>query len=245
MSLSLQKKAASQTTGSTRRSSGSLIPSVPRVNLLPAEIIDRRSLRSLRRMLLFVLLGVIVLCAGLGFFSWSNLVRAEADLEAEQQRTSDLLLEQRKYVEVTAVKSRIELTRDALDYVSQTEVDWDSVLGMVASATPEEVLLGSITVEAATPLTGAPAAADPLAAPSIGTMTLTGSSDTRPDISAWTSALEGLPGVVDARIVVTSAVREEDEAPSSFNFEVTVALSDVLQRADGLVANLPAESEGK
>lgn len=228
--------------GVTKRSSVPLIPAIPQVNLLPAEIAQGRSLRKVKRYLLYALVGVIlaIVLAAVGL----NLLhqQAEADLRAEQGRTDDLLLEQRKYMPVTVVQERLSLTEDALDYVSRTDIEWADLLSYVSGATPDEVRISSFTAAANSPLAISAITDAPLYPLNVGTLTLEGTADTRPDATAWTRGLLKIPGVANARIDV-AAVEDLDAEEEYFNIKVTVLLDPSAQRADGQIANLAVDEE--
>lgn len=243
MSLSLKKRPKSEqsvsTTGSSRAPQGSVIPTVPRVNLLPKEIIEKRGLKSLRRVLALVVLAVILAGAAATFASTLAVNSAQEELNQEQLRTTTLLAEQRRYAEVTVVTDRLRLTEDALEYISRSDLDWSTILGMISSATPDEVLIKSLSTTTATPLERASDSSEPLVPTSIGSIALEGTAETRPDVSSWTNALEALPGINDARILVVDPAEGDDS--EFFTVSVTVQLDPSLQRADGRIANLPAE----
>jgi len=242
VSLSLKKTSSTEQRTVARaggRGGSTLVPAVARVNLLPKEITERRGLRSLQRLLALVLLAVVILGAILTFGSSRMLGDAKDALSQEEQRTTRLLAEQRRYAAVTAVTDRLRLTNDALEYVSRSDVDWALVLGMIASVTPEEVLVAEMKADTETPLVGGSDNAKPLEPANIGTFELTGTALTRPDASTWATDLEALPGVAEARI---SVVEQADTAAEKFyKVTVTMILDPSLQRADGRIANIPAE----
>lgn len=242
MSLELKRSSSSRTSGARtagRQTNASLVPPVARVNLLPKEIADRRGLRSLQRMLAAGVAAVILLGVGLVVVSSMTLSQAQEQLTAEQQRTTTLLAEQRRYAEVTFVTDRLKLTNDALEYVSRSDVDWSLVLGMIASVTPDDVLVESMTADTATPLVGAGDGAEALMPVSIGSFELVGTAIARPDISTWSNDLEALPGIAEARISIVT--KEDGEGDELYAVTVTMQLEPTLQRADGRIANLPID----
>lgn len=242
MSLELKRPSSSRTSGARttgRQTNASLVPSVARVNLLPKEIADRRGLKSLQRMLAAGVGAVILLGVGLVVISSMALNQAQEELTAEQQRTTTLLAEQRGYAEVTLVTDRLRLTNDALEYISRSDVDWSLVLGMIASVTPDDVLVESMTADTATPLVGAGDGGEALLPVTIGSFELVGTAIERPDVSTWSTDLEALPGVAEARISVVA--KEGDDSEEFYSVTVTMQLDPTLQRADGRIANLPVD----
>lgn len=245
MNLSLKKPKQGATGAqkvATRVAGGSVIPTIARVNLLPKEITERRGLKSLQRILAVAVLAVVVLGAVLAFLSSMSLSNAQDSLTAEQQRTTTLLAEQRRYAAVTVVTDRLRLTNDALEYVSRSDVDWSLVLGMIASVTPEDVLIAEMKADTATPLVGSGDGNAALMPATIGAFELKGTAIDRPNVSMWASGLEALPGVSEARISVVEQSDADDK--EFYAVTVTMQLDPSLQRADGRIANLPPQ-EGK
>lgn len=196
------------------------VPPRAQVNLLPQETVTARGVRGLKRRLVYAMLGFVVLVVVVVVLTSMRVDTAQADLEREQQRTSDLLVEQSRYVEVTAVKERLVSTQSALAFASSTEVRWSDVLAYVSGATPEGVLITSLTAQTASPTAGPPTSADPLQEEGLGMITLGGTSATRPDVTAWSRALNRVPGFGDARVLVSSQV--DGEGFEVFETTVTV-----------------------
>ena len=209
------------------------VPPRAQVNLLPQETVAARGIRGLQRKLVYAMLGFVVLIVIVVFFTSMRVDNAQADLEREQQRTSDLLLEQSKYIEVTAVKARLVTTQAALLFASSTEVRWSEFFAYVAGATPEGVLITSWTAQTADPTAGPPTSADPLQEEGLGMITIGATSATRPDVTAWSRALNRVPGFGDTRILVSSQV--DGEGVEWFETTVTVrVLKTALSNAAGM-----------
>jgi Tfp pilus assembly protein PilN len=196
------------------------VPPRAQVNLLPTEIVTARGVRGLQRKLVYAVLGFVALIAIVVVFTSMRVDNAQSDLEAEQQRTSQLLVEQSKYIEVTAVKARLVTSQAALLYASSTEVRWADYLALVAGATPEGVLITSLTAQTADPTAGAAVVTDPLETEGLGLLTIGATSTTRPDVTAWSRSLNRVPGFADARILVSS----QDDSDGELRFETTVTV---------------------
>ena len=213
----------------------SMMESVPvraQVNLLPTEIVAARGIRGLQRKLALGVLGFVALVIIAVVFASLRVDNAQTDLANEQQRTTDLLLEQRKYITVTEVKTRLVASQGALLSASSTEILWADYLALIAGATPDGVVLTSMTSETSTPLAGPAAIADPLQREGVGVITLGARSLTRPDVTAWTRALNQVPGLGDARILVSTVSGNEGE--DVFEASVTVrVLTTALSTAAG------------
>ena len=158
---------------------------------------------------------------------------AQSDLATEQHRTSDLLMEQRKYVAVTQVKDRLLLAQGAFTSASSTEILWADYLALIAGATPEGVTITSLTTDTASPVTGPAAIADPLQQEGLGVITVGATSATRPDVTSWSRALNRVPGLGDARILVSSVTGEE----GAVTFETSVTIR-VLASAHSTAAGM-------
>lgn len=170
----------------------------PRVDLLPASLRERRQQKRLRRGM-YAGIGVIagLLAAGVaGSLSFS--ATAAASLADEQAITLDLLGQQARYAELSAVQDRIALAEAAQRVGAGTEVDWSAYLTQLRSTLPSGVSLTSVSVDAASPLAVYEQGTAPLEGPRIATLSFTAASRELPDVPVWIDALRTLPAFVDA-----------------------------------------------
>ncbi len=170
----------------------------PRVDLLPPEVRVLRKGKGIRRRLAF---GVIVVL--LGVTGVTVLARAQADsaktnLANAQARTQDLLIQQRKYIEVSKLQNEIDTIRAAQQVGTSTEIDWESYLNSVQATLPADVTISTVNIDTATPFAPYTQATAPLQGARVATLTFTARSSTLPQVPAWLNALVTLPGYSDA-----------------------------------------------
>ncbi|MGN6426709.1 hypothetical protein [uncultured Leifsonia sp.] len=175
-----------------------VIGAEPRVDLLPPEVLAARQSRSTRRALGLGVIGVLVLT--LGAIGGSSLLAASAnqDLVAAQNRTTDLLTQQQKYMEVRKVQDQVKVVQAAQQVGASTEIDWRDYLVKVQQTLPPEVSLKVITVDSASPLAAYAQSTAPLQGARIATLSFTADSPTLPQVPSWLDSLAKLPGFVDA-----------------------------------------------
>jgi hypothetical protein len=170
----------------------------PQVDLMPPEVRAGRRLRRTKRMLVFVIVGILAI-AMVGYTGAELQARsASSDLEAVQQETARLTLAQSKFAEVPKILGEIGNAETARQQGTSTEILWKSYLDAMRAITPAGVAVDNLTVAAAEPMKPAPQASDPLAAPSMGSIQFTAKSLTTIGTSDWIDALDAVPGFADA-----------------------------------------------
>ncbi|MCU1437695.1 MAG: hypothetical protein JWP66_782 [Naasia sp.] len=195
------------------------IGGVPRVDLLPASLREKRMQKRFRRGIYVGIGGVaVLLAAGIAGATAFGAV-ASANLAAEQAVTLDLLGQQAQYAELSAVQERIVLAEAAQQVGAGTEIDWSDYLGKLRATLPAGVTLTSVTVDAATPLAVYEQGTGPLEGARIATLTFTASSPGLPDVPVWIDALRTLPAFVDA---IADSVTLDDTGSYAVNMTLHI-----------------------
>ena len=181
---------------------------VPRVNLLPPEIIAGRRFAVLQRRLVLLLLLVVVGCAAATWWAQGAVSTAAAELDAANHRTGVLQVEKAKYAEVPQVTAAVEAALTTRQQAMAADVLWYRYLNDIALATSTNTWLSSMTV---TTTSSVPAVgSDPLAPAGIGSLAITGQTTSLPNVGVWLEALDGIAGVKGTTLV--AATREGDVA---------------------------------
>jgi hypothetical protein len=213
---------------------------VPRVNLLPNEILEGRRFRRVQRLLA---VAVLTCVAGAGATVWwaqEGRSQAETELADERTVTSQLNVQKNSYSEVPRLLAAVEAATTARQQAMATDVSWYSYLNRLALATGDDVTLSSIKVTMTDPTAAVPASG--AAAPTtigpvgIGTISFTGSAGAFRKVSAWLESVEGVAGIDASRLA--SAVLQEDATP------VTSGGTGAVADAEGNGTGTPAASEG-
>lgn len=177
---------------------GLVIGGVPRVDLLPPEVRAHGKSKTLRRGLVMGVLGVTLLVIlGVGGASFLAL-QSQSALAAEQARTTSLLSQQSKYVELRKMQSEATLIKAAQSVGASTEIDWKAFLDNIQATLPANVVVNTVTVDSATPLAIYEQPTAPLQGERIATVSFTATSPTLPEIPKWLTALSSLKGYSDA-----------------------------------------------
>ncbi|GAB4067624.1 hypothetical protein GCM10028777_24180 [Angustibacter speluncae] len=218
MAIDMDKSAA---VASTALSSGY---AVPRVNLLPPEILAERRLRRTQLGLAAVVLAVTGLVAGGFVLSAASVAQAEDALADEQSVTNDLLAEQAKYSEVPKVIAEVEAAQAGRETAMSSDVLWFDYLSHLSASYPENVWVKDLTVTAAP--ASATAVPDPtgLVTPGIATISVSGTARSHDDVAAWLDVLDATPGFADATYSV--AARNDIETTALVDFSSTVTVTE-------------------
>lgn len=170
----------------------------PRADLMPPEIRLKRSQlrtrRSLRLALFGVFLLVVVACGGA--WAWSAI--AQTSLAAAQAQQQSLVAQQAKYSKVTTIQNATTLIKAGQIIGDATEIDWQDYLTKLQATLPAGVVLSTVSIGTADPMTAYAQSTTPLEGDRIATLAFTATSPSLPSIPVWLDGLKSLPGFVDA-----------------------------------------------
>ena len=169
-----------------------------RVDLLPQELRIKRKGKVVRRRLGFLVILVAVLVGGASALVRAQAVQAKLDLSIEQSNAQSILLQQRKYGEVSKIQKQVNTIQAAQQVGTSTEINWKSYLISVQATLPPNVTLDSVNIDSATPFASYAQASAPLQGERIATLSFTAISSTLPQVPKWLIALATLPGYADA-----------------------------------------------
>lgn len=181
------------------KSGGRLVIGGPaQANLLPPEVGAAAQGRILRRnAIVIIIIAVLVVIAGYAGASVLSIA-SQAQLDAANTRTQDLIAQQNKYAEVKRVTSLLATGKSAQKVGMSTEIDWKAFLTDIQGSLPSGTLVTNFTAETATPLVDFTQPAVPLQGSRIGEITFTATSKSLPSVEVWLDALAKLHGYVDA-----------------------------------------------
>ena len=197
----------------------------PQVNLLPPEVRSRRALGRTKARLALSLIVVFLLLVLAFVYATFTRSQASGHLADQQAEIARLLSEQAKYAEVPQVKGEIAREQTARTLGTSTEVMWKDYVLAIQAVTPEGVSLVDLNTNMPTPIAAVTGAEDPLMDLSVGYISFTGRADTLPDVSAWISALDSIPGFGDA--TVTTAAFTDDQGTTAYTVSSTVQVNEV------------------
>ena len=170
----------------------------PGADLLPPELRQYSKVRTLRRRMWSGVAALgLVMILGTGAAALEAM-QMQSNLTAEQNRTTALLVEQRKYGTVRTVQEEASLVKAGQQVGTSTEIDWQKYLNAVQATLPANVVLTSVTIEAGSPLQSYAQASVPLQGARVATLSFAARSATLPEVPTWLNSLTSLPGYADA-----------------------------------------------
>jgi Tfp pilus assembly protein PilN len=223
---------------------------LPRVNLLPPEIAERKALRRLQAGLAAGvaatagLVGLLYLSAG------SGLEAAESELAAAQAEQATLQRRVSALSHVSQARGRIENAKTTLVTVMGGEIRWSRYLNDLSLTLPDNVWVKSMTVTgnaapatatagaaAATPSpapgsTSGSAAATPAASTAgpVATVTFTGYALSHDDVAVWLETLAKQKGYADPYFSDSKSEMIGDKRVVTFTSTVTVTADALSKR---------------
>jgi len=215
---------SAQRTKRQGRSAGSalVVGGLPRVDLLPTEVlVDRRQRAGVRRAWLGVVVVAVAVAASVVLAS-ANAVQAESQLAQTRQETDSLLLQQQQYREVRSTETQSDLLRAAQAVGGSTEIDWQATLQRVQDSLPAGVTIAGVQIDSATPLKAYDQATSPLQGQRVATLTIDAASTALPSVPAWLDSIKGIPGYVDGNANSVTL----DSATNIYTVDMTIHLNE-------------------
>lgn len=197
---------------------------LPRVNLLPPEIEERRRFRRVQYGLGGGALASVAVMGLLYAGAVGSARDAQADLRDATAAGQAVQAEQAKYADVAAVYARAEAAELMLTQAMAEEIRYSNHLGQLARTVPEQIWLKNV---AFTQTPAAPAPGDTM--PSIGTVTFTGVGYGHDDVATWLDTLAAHKGY--AKPYLTSSTEALVGERVTVDFVTNVVLTpDSLSR---------------
>ena len=195
---------------------------VPRVNLLPPEILEARGFARMQRALAAAVVGVILLAGAGTWWAGSGVSAAQASLDVAQTEGAQLQTEKAKYVAVPQVTAQVDAAELARQQAMAEDILWYSYLNQIAMATTKDVWLTSLTASVAGPQAGS----DPLAPAGLGTLKIDGQATGYDDVAAWMEALDRIAGIKGSELnSATRATTSGDSTSGPITFAGTSTIT--------------------
>jgi Tfp pilus assembly protein PilN len=174
------------------------IGSLPRVNLLPAEIAEARRFRQIKVGLGCAIGGAVAVVGLLYVGASSGVSGAQTDLDSATARHASLQAQTTKYRDVTAVYARASAAQGMLTQAMGEEVRFSQFLNDLSLTVPENVWLKNVTFTQTTATTpAAPNSATAITTPGIGNVSFQGTGFSHDDVALWLESLAGQKGYAD------------------------------------------------
>ncbi len=171
---------------------------LPRVNLLPPEIGERRRLKKVQTGLGAGVAAAAVVVGALTLLAMAQVDSAQEDLDASKSRGVKIQAEANKFAEVPLVYAQVEAAEARLGQAMGQEVRWSFFLNDLSLKTPNKVWLTKMTVTQnvdAAATVAAPATPGSYLTPGLGSVTFEGNGLAHNDVAAWLDALAKQKGL--------------------------------------------------
>jgi hypothetical protein len=203
---------------------------VPKVNLLPPEILQARRLVALKRLLAGAVAAIVLVCIGATVWAQLRASAAQDELDAVQARGATLRGEQARYAAVPKLLNLIQAADGARERAMSQDVLWYGFMSDLAVTTPEGITLSGLQVSLDKPTVNT----DPLVPTGLGTVTFTGTAKHVPDVAAWLDAVAHIHGVDGSTLqtVTREDTKHGDSSPLNFTTSVTVTSNALTHRYD-------------
>lgn len=166
---------------------------LPRVNLLPPEIAEKRAFQRIQMGLGAAGLASVAVVGLLYVSANQSVSSANEELASAKSEGVTLQVQAAKYRDVTAVYAAAAAAQAQLTTAMGDEVRYSQLLNDLALTVPSSVWLKSVAFAQTAPPPGAAAGAVPAAGtPPIGTFTVTGVGFSHDDVAIWLESIAGL-----------------------------------------------------
>ncbi len=177
-----------------QRAEATGLASLPQVNLIPVEIIERRRLRVVQSGLGGCLVAAVVLLVVLYLLAASAVSARQRDLAAAQAEHASVQKQVDSYANVGQTYALVDQAHGLLRDAGGSEVQWSHYLTDLSLRIPSTVWLNQVTVAPA--VAAAPAGAVGVI-PAIATITFTGVALSHDDVAVWLDSLAKERGWTD------------------------------------------------
>jgi Tfp pilus assembly protein PilN len=214
---------------STARDASTLLATLPRVNLLPPEIEERRRFKKVQAGLgvgVAVAVGVV---GALVLVTNGQVSNAKSDVDTQTARGTVLQADVAKYADVPLVYAQVDAAKAQLTQAMGQEVRWSRFLNDLSIITPGKVWLTNVTVvqqDANSALATAAPVAGAYETPNIGTITFQGKGSTHNDVAAWLKALGTERGL--ANPYFTRSTEQKIGTEDSVTFDSQAVITEDL-----------------
>jgi Tfp pilus assembly protein PilN len=204
---------------------------LPRVNLLPPEILEVRSVRRAQVGLGAAVAASLLVVGGLWGLASIDQASAQQDLDAASARQTAVNRETGALADVAATYTQIQQRRTVLSSAMSGEVLWSQYLTDLALLVPDNVWLEKMSVAPVTAATapgstgvaGTPGFGPQTAAGAIATITFTGRAISQDDVTNWLQSISRGKGFTNVYFT-DSTLQKYGEKAKAVQFTSTVSV---------------------
>ena len=167
------------------------LAALPRVNLLPPEIAERRRARVIRVGMGAAVAASVVVVAAAYLMAHSSATSAQSDLEAAQSQNTLLRAQVAKFAGDESLRAQRDAQQTMLQTAMAPEIQWSHYLNDLSLRIPNNNWITKVSISetfgSATP--AAATAGSALADAGVGKITFEGMAFTHDDVATWLDSL--------------------------------------------------------
>jgi Tfp pilus assembly protein PilN len=171
------------------------LAALPRVNLLPPEIAEKRRARMIQAGMGAAFAASLVVVGAVYFMAHSSATHAQSDLAAAQSQNTSLRAEITKYAGDESKRAELSAQQTMLSTAMGNEIQWSHFMNDLSLRIPDNIWVKHMTF-AETAVPGGTAASAPagpnaavLADAGIGKISFEGVAYTHDDVATWLDSL--------------------------------------------------------
>jgi Tfp pilus assembly protein PilN len=172
----------------TQTLSTSQLAALPRVNLLPPEIAEKRRQRALQAGMGAAVAAAVVGVAAGYLMAHSSATSAQNDLASAQAQTASLKAQVAQYAGDETMRAQLTAEQTMLSTAMGQEVQWSHYLNDLTLRIPDNVWVTQMTLSEGATSGSAPAAAATSGC-NIGSVNVSGTAFTHDDVATWLDSL--------------------------------------------------------
>ena len=203
------------------------------VNLLPPELRERQAIRRTTSLVVAAGLAVLALIAILYFFQVQKLSQVQTDLEAQQNRNSQLESQIASLQEFADLQGQLAAKQALVAEIFVNEVSWSSALLDVSRVIPDASYLTNLTGQITPTVVGEVPTEPTGGTPEttlIGSMSFAGVANQTETIATWITRLEEVQGWVNAWV---NSAQEDSPLSRIYTFSNGLDLTQEAATACG------------
>jgi Tfp pilus assembly protein PilN len=197
---------------------------MPRVNLLPAEIAQAARFRRLQFAMGAAVVGAVVVVGALYVHGKSAVSDAQSQVDAANAAHSAAQQELNGLSSVSAVYAEVAAKKAMVQQAMGDEVDWSKYLSDLSLRIPDNVWLTNVQVTQTTAAPTAPSPTTELTPTGIGSITFAGVAFSHDDVATWLDMLVKERGFTNAYFSNSTTAKIGDK--KVVNFTSSVVLTD-------------------
>lgn len=197
---------------------------LPRVNLLPPEIGERRAFRRVQVGLGSSVVAAVGVVVVLLVSASGSVADAQSDVDTAAARQRVLQSQTAQLRDVTATYRRTAAAQAMLTAAMGSEIRYSRFLDDLSRLVPTNVWVKSVTFTETAPAAAGAAAPATAVVAGRGTVTFSGVAFTHQDVSAWLDALAGQKGLT--AVTLSSSTEALLGSRPTVNWTTTAVVSD-------------------